>query len=243
VRWKCLSSLIVISVFWPLCCYPQSRPARPGAPAEAGTTADGTFAVANGRASTSVVADNRSLTSRPVEPPGAGSGAAGAAVQESASPINPQLKADILHLFALMHVMQELQGAAQARLGSMRPNFVRMLPDTPHREQIADELLGKLKALITSHEFEDSLVAVYAKYFNDGQVRGLIQIYQSPAWQHYMTVEGSLMEDSRRAGEEFTIERSPAIYAGLCLEYPELQGKAKFCPAVPAGTSAPKGQP
>lgn len=222
VRWKYLSVLIAISVIWPACSFAQSRPAAAQSPA------------AKSQASPAYATSVRAFGTAPP----AKSAVQGAKPNGAGAPIDPQLKADILHLFAVMDLEQALERSAQARMGSLRPGFLKMLPDTPHREQIADEAVRNFQAMITSPAFEDSLVAVYAKYLNDEQVKGLIQIYQSPAWQHYEDVQGSLKASVRQAGAQFAFKSMPTIFAGLCSDYPELRGKGIFCPA----TSAPKGK-
>lgn len=223
MRWKLFSGLIVISLFWPVCGYAQSQKARPKAPASqpAAATEQTTQVHALGNAR-----------------PGP-SGAAGAKANGAQTPIDPQLKADILRLFAVMDMEAELKRAAQGKVGRLQSLFYSFLPDTPHREQIADEAATKLTGLMSSPEFENKLVVIYAKYFNDKQMKTLVQIFQSPVWRHYQAVQASLGQDARQAGEQFAIEHVPIIFVQMCPKYPELQGKAKFCPAVPANTPAP----
>ncbi len=210
-----------------------------GRPVEVDTTVDVSFVIANGHPPASPTAHGGAVSPHPENAPA--SGVAVVYLNATKPPIDPQLRADLLRLFALTNVMQTIQGNVQVMARIMRPHIVRTLPDTLHREQIADETAQKLAALMTSQEFEDRLVAVYAKYFNDKQVRALIEIFQTPAWQYYRSVQGRLSEGLRQAGAGFEREHFMTIYAGLCSEHPELQGKAAFCPATPAEAPAATG--
>lgn len=225
MRWKRISALIVISLLWPVCGYTQSQPARPKAPAP--QPAAGPEHVAPMQAPRNV--------------PQAKSGASSAAPSGVKPPIDPQLKADILRLFALTKVMETQRNMAQQAFQAMGPAIVRMFPDTPHREQIAGEFIQKTVALMSSQELQNRLVAVYATYFNDKQTKALIQFYESPVGQYELAIQGRIMADARQAGSTVVHEHVPAIEAELCSDYPELRGKAMFCPATPAKAPAPAG--
>jgi TonB family protein len=203
-----------------------------GQPLEVETTVSVSFVIATGRSSAGQPKLSTGSSSRVV-----------VLVPKTVEPsIDPQLKADILRLINLTKVLDNAQKGVQQMYDSLRPTIIRSLPDTPRREQIADEFAQKLEALAASQEFRDRLVAVYAKYFDDKQIKGLIQFYESPVGQHYNAVQIQMSNDLAEVGRELAREHLPAIYKDMCTDYPELQGKAKFCPEVSNSPSVPQKQ-
>lgn len=136
-------------------------------------------------------------------------------------PIDPQLKAEILRLFEVMHLKEQTAKTSNAMVDSLRPMMQAVLPVTPNREKIADAYVKDLMALLDTQEFTDRTLAAYAKYF---------QFYQTPAGQHFAEAMAPLFNDLNQVGQQMAMEHLPEIFKQLCKDYPELQGKAKFCP-------------
>lgn len=146
------------------------------------------------------------------------------------APIDPQLKADILRLFDVMHLKEQTTKTSGTMADSIRPMMQAILPITPNREKIADAYTKNILALLDTQEFTDRAVAVYAKYFSDDDIKGLIQFYQTPTGQHFSATIAPFFADLNQIGQQMAMEHLPEIFRQLCKDYPELQGKAKFCP-------------
>jgi len=167
----------------------------------------------------------------PQTPPAEGSPAR--APDAAASPaIDPQLKTDILHLFDVMKLRENMGAAMHSMFDNMRPTLVQSLPPTPNRDKIIDAYFGKLVTLTQSDDFFSSATAVYAKYLSDDDIKALTVFYGTPAGQHYNAVASKIFAESARLGAQTMTQNLPRILGELCTEYPELQGQAKFCPAV-----------
>jgi len=146
--------------------------------------------------------------------------------------IDPQLHADILTLLDVMNIKAAVQSVARSEFAALRPALISALPDTPHRAQIADAYAAKLTALLESQDFVNGVVALYAKYFNDDDIKGMTQFFRTPAGQHYVAASPELGTASAQICRQIVIEHLAEIFQELCAQYPELQGKAKFCPAT-----------
>ena len=144
--------------------------------------------------------------------------------------VDPQFKADILHLFDVMHLRSRTSEMSHTMFQSLRPAVVASLPPTPNRERIADSYEQRLAALLASQEFIDREAALYAKYLSDDDVKALSDFYQTSAGQHFNDATAQLTAASSQAGEEMVAENLPSILRGLCADFPELQGAAPFCP-------------
>jgi TonB family protein len=145
------------------------------------------------------------------------------------TPIDPQLKADILRLIELTHLKEKQEEAMRAIFDSMRPTLIATIPVTPNREKILNTYIDKLVALLQSDDFKDRLVGVYAKNLTDDDVRAASAFYATPAGQHCLESSIKLAPEVMQIGQKIARDNIPSILEDLCKEYPELQGEAKFC--------------
>ncbi len=145
--------------------------------------------------------------------------------------IDPQLRAGIVKLLGLTHAIALGQQTVNDLSQDFRPAILASLPATPHRDQIADSYIAKLADLLAGQEVLDRLTSIYAEHFSIEDVNAMIQFYQTAVGQKTLAVMPKVMEESRQAGNDVATENLPRIFSELCKEYPELQGKVKFCPA------------
>jgi len=159
--------------------------------------------------------------------------------QGQPAPIDPQLKADLLHLFQVMKLKELIAASMRETLDQMRPQLIQSLPATPNRDKIVDEYLNKLVEIGQSDDVINGRVAIYAKYLSDADVKALIVFYQTPAGQHYDAAESKIFAQSTDFDQQNIAQHKPQIVTGLCTDFPELQGQVRFCPKVDLG---PGGQ-
>jgi hypothetical protein len=153
--------------------------------------------------------------------------------QENAA-IDPQYKTDVIRLLEANHYREAATKAAKDGFAQTRSRLQGSLPDTPNRDKIADAFSDRMVNLIQSQEFTDRLVGVYHKYLTDDEVKAVTLFYTTPAGQRFAAVEVEIVTDLGQAGNQVAREGLPGVFKSLCNDYPELQGKAKFCPATPA---------
>jgi hypothetical protein len=144
--------------------------------------------------------------------------------------IDPQFKADILHLFDVLHVQERTVEMGRAAFQSLRPALLASLPLTPNREKIVDAYQEKLISLLSTQEFTDRSVALYAKHLSDDDVKALADFYQTPSGQHFNAVSGQITAEGFQIGQDIAKEHIVNILQSLCKDYPELRGAASFCP-------------
>lgn len=147
-----------------------------------------------------------------------------------AAPMDPQLKADILHLLDVTHAREQVAASVRSIFQSMHGQLVATLPATPHREAIVDAYGDKLAALMSTQEYIGVVVQIYAKYFSDADIKAITEFNATPAGQRMNLVMPQLFGDLSRAGQQLAAEHVKEIFHQLCEQYPELQGTANFCP-------------
>jgi hypothetical protein len=158
--------------------------------------------------------------------------------------IDPQYKADVIRLLDAIHYRETVVKAAKASFDSQRSKLSESFPDTPSRDKIVDAFVTRMIDLIQSDKFSDGVIAVYHKYLSDDDVKSLTQFYGTPAGQHFSSVELEMVGDLDRSGNQVARDGIPVVFKSLCSDYPELQGKSKFCPAPPAPSGdAPQTPP
>jgi TonB family protein len=145
-------------------------------------------------------------------------------------PIDPQLKADILHLLQTMKGLEAAEAGIRSTFESLRPQLEAALPRTPNREKVIDAYEEKLVALVRQPEFQDGIVAIYAKHLSDDDIKAIDQFYQTPAGQHFVTQLPIIVNESSALGQQAATDGIPRILGELCQEFPELKGQTDFCP-------------
>jgi len=156
---------------------------------------------------------------------------------QEAAAIDPQYKTDVMHLLDASHYREAAVKAGKDGFESSRSRLQGSFPDTPNREKIVDAFANRMVELIQSQEFTDRIVVVYHKYLSDDDVKTLTQFYATPAGQHFAAVEVEVVGDLAKAGNQVARDGLAGVFKTLCNDYPELQGKAKFCPAAPGDAS------
>ncbi len=165
-------------------------------------------------------------------PNGGAAGTSAASTEDPAArPIDPQLKADILHLMDVTHFKEKEDAGLRAFLDTMRPAMLAAMPNTSNREKILNTYIDKLAGLIQSENFTDAITDVYARYSTEADVKAASAFYETPAGQHYLESAQKLMPEAMAIGQRIASESIPSILRDLCKQYPELEGEAKFCSA------------
>lgn len=183
------------------------------------TLADGSAGGASGTVSNSAAPNGSISVVVPKQPP-------------AAVPIDPQLKASIAKLLDIMHATALMQQIVATMVPQVRPKLVAALPPTAHREEIADAYFSEVTALLESQETLDRIAAVYASYFSLDDINAMIQFYQTPTGQHVLDAMPKVAAESQHVGADIVRENLSRILGELCKEYPELNGKVKFCPTA-----------
>lgn len=144
-------------------------------------------------------------------------------------PIDPQLRTDILRLIDVTHALERARDGARESAAWMRPRLIAALPAGSDREKIADDYIKRVEAIPKSPEYLNGLVAIYAKYFSDDDVKALIQFYATPAGQHFNQHAKDISMYSLQLSRQVAADKLTGIFAAICSDFPELHGQVKFC--------------
>jgi len=150
----------------------------------------------------------------------------------TAKPIDPALRADVLALLEENHVSRASETVMRKMFDGLRPTMLKSFAELENREKILDAYENKLIAVTNTDEFREGIVAVYAKYFNDDDLKNLMAFYSTPTGKKFNESMPQLSADLMGLGQRLAQEKLPDIFQELCREYPELGGKLPQCPAA-----------
>jgi hypothetical protein len=146
-----------------------------------------------------------------------------AALADEAAPaaadVSPAKAAKIRELLALIGTQKQ----AEMMLDQMMSSFAKALPGQP------PAFWETLKQKMDIGELIDQIVPVYAKYYSDADLDGLIAFYKSPLGQKMISVQGPLMRESMQIGQKWGAGKGAAAMQEV------QKAKAESAPAsVPA---------
>jgi len=154
-------------------------------------------------------------------------------------PIDPQLKADIQNLLLTMKGQESAEAGIRATFDSLRPQLEASLPRTPNRSKIIDAYEQKLVDLVRAPDFQNGIVAIYAKHFSDEDIKAIDAFYKTPTGQRFVAELPAVVKESSEYGQEAAVSAIPGILKELCNEFQELQDTVNFCPG---DEKQPQGQ-
>lgn len=106
---------------------------------------------------------------------------------------------------------------------SMRPLMTSALPPGEYREKLVALFFDKFHSKMDPTTLTELIVPIYDKYLTDEDVKGLIQLYQTPIGQKLITILPKVAAESQLAGERWGQELGRQCMMEVMAEHPELQ--------------------
>jgi hypothetical protein len=148
---------------------------------------------------------------------------AAAARANPAPKIDPAKEADIRKLLDVTGAGNlGIQAMAQMET-TMKPMISNALPPGDYREKLVNLFFEKFHSKIEPSTLINMVVPVYDKYLSDDDIRGLIQIYQTPIGQKLITVMPQVVAESQAAGEKWGEKLGRECMMEVLAEHPELE--------------------
>ena len=139
------------------------------------------------------------------------------------STIDPAKEADIRQLLKIMgagDLAMQVMGQLEK---NMKPLITKSLPPGDYREKLVDLFMQKFQSKIDSGKMVDLVVPVYDKYLDDGEVKSLTQLYQTPIGQRLLSVMPKITAESQAAGEQWGRELGRESMVEVLGEHPDLE--------------------
>ena len=150
--------------------------------------------------------------------------------------IDPQLRADILHLYQSMRGFDAAEQTFEDEFSQLRLKLVEASPSPgPNQQKIMEAYARGFFTTIRIPDFVDGIVAIYAKHFTDEEIKAIDQFYQTPAGQRFALESPDVNAENTAFGRKFATDHIPGVLNELCEEFPELQSHEKLCPSAATG--------
>ena len=154
-----------------------------------------------------------------------GSGSVAAAAKASRSRVDDEKakQDDIRKLLQLTGAGNlATQTMAEMEKG-MRPLMTNALPPGDYREKLVGLFFDKFHSKMDPAALTELVVPIYDKYLSDEDVKGLIQLYQTPMGQKLITVLPKIAAESQQAGERWGQELGRQCMMEVLAEHPEIR--------------------
>jgi hypothetical protein len=104
----------------------------------------------------------------------------------------------------------------------MRPLIANALPAGDYREKLLDLFFEKFRSKRDPADLINLVVPVYDKYLSDDDIKGLIQLYQTPIGRKVIEVLPKVAAESQAAGAKWGEQLGRECMAEVLAEHPDL---------------------
>jgi hypothetical protein len=106
---------------------------------------------------------------------------------------------------------------------TVRPMVTDALPPGDYREKLVDLFFEKFRAKRQPEELADLVIPIYEKYYSEEDIKGLIQLYQTPLGKKMLSTLPQVMAESQAAGTKWGEQIGRESMMEVLAEHPELQ--------------------
>jgi hypothetical protein len=132
-------------------------------------------------------------------------------------------QADIRRLLALTGAGSVATQAMDEMEKSIRPLMTDSLPPGEYRDKLVELFFQKFHEKRDPSKLVDLMVPIYDKYYTADEIKGLINLYQTPLGKKMTTVLPKIVAESQAAGGDWGKELGRECMMEVLEEHPEMQ--------------------
>lgn len=136
--------------------------------------------------------------------------------------VDPAEEADIRQLINLVGTKSELTQVMKAREEDMRTELLHSFPPGPYRQRLVQLFMEKFYTKATPQSFINMSIPVYAQYFSDSEIKGLIRFYKTPLGQKWISGRGKVLTRVLILSNSWSRMVTRQILAEVFKEHPHL---------------------
>ena len=106
---------------------------------------------------------------------------------------------------------------------TIRPMVTDALPPGEYRAKLVDLFFEKFRSKRDPANLMNLVIPIYDKYYSDEDIRGLIQLYQTPLGKKMLSTLPNVMAESQAAGTKWGEQIGRESMIEVLTEHPELQ--------------------
>lgn len=132
-------------------------------------------------------------------------------------------QADIRRLLALTGAASVATQAMDGMEKNIRPLITDSLPAGDYRDKLVDLFFEKFHSKRDPDKLVDLIVPIYDKYYTGDEIKGLLDLYQTPLGKKMIAVLPKIMAESQAAGGKWGQELGRECMMEVLAEHPEMQ--------------------
>jgi uncharacterized protein len=166
----------------------------------------------------------QSPTSKPAAPQ-TGSAEGGSSVSSSTKekPIDPSKAQDIRRLQELIGSKERMAQVMNEMEKTMRPLMNNALPAGDYREKLVEAFFVKFHSKLDLQQFLDQAMPIYDRQFSHEEIKGLIQFYQTPLGQKYLSAVPQITAEMMAQGQKWGQDLGRKSILEVLAEHPEYE--------------------
>src|SRR5438046_858943 len=106
---------------------------------------------------------------------------------------------------------------------TIRPMVTDALPPGEYRAKLVDLFFEKFRSKRDPANLMNLVIPIYEKYYSDEDIRGLIQLYQTPLGKKMLSTLPNVMAESQAAGTKWGEQIGRESMIEVLTEHPQLQ--------------------
>ena len=106
---------------------------------------------------------------------------------------------------------------------TIRPMVTDALPPGEYRAKVVDLFFEKFRSKRDPANLMNLVIPIYDKYYSDEDIRGLIQLYQTPLGKKMLSTLPNVMAESQAAGTKWGEQIGRESMIEVLTEHPQLQ--------------------
>ena len=155
-----------------------------------------------------------------------------AAAPPATQPVDPAKEADIRQLMDAAGMRDTVARMMSTMEQSMRPMFIRSLPPGTYRERLVQLFFEKFHAKTDPEYILKLILPVYARNFSDGDIKGLVQFFQTPLGKKWVSLQPKLESEVAPAARAWGEQVGRESMQEVLEEHPDLEEQLKAAAAA-----------
>lgn len=149
--------------------------------------------------------------------------AAAAQVNRARIQLEQAKQADIRQLLQVTGAASLATQSMDEMEKTMRPMISNALPAGEYRDKLVDLFFAKFRSKRDPEELINLIIPIYDKYYSDDDIKGLIQMYQTPLGQKMLSVLPKILAESQAVGRKWGEQIGRESMLEVLAEHPEME--------------------
>lgn len=142
---------------------------------------------------------------------------------EALAAVDPETAADIRHLVELTGGRNLMAQIFHSQMAPIKDMLLQKLPPSGNRETIANRFIQMMEDRVSSDEFINLLIPVYAKHFSHDDIKSMITFFNSPPGRRFLQESSAYIHDVQEAASQhWTLVVMPELLEEMSKEFPEI---------------------